>query len=679
MFLAPSPPRMTRRSRLEHWWLLALRLLALCLIAAAFTRPFLRRAAQIAAPAGSTKQVALLLDVSASMNREGVWQNALASVEEFLRQLDARDSVSLFTFDNQLHPVVSFHTPDCFSVIREQLGVLRPSWQVGDLGTALVALSERMAGESDDEGPAHVVRQIVVFSDFQQGMPLAALRATTWPSQVEVIARSVRAQRGNASLQILAPQAELPEYRVRIINDIHGERDQLSVRWFTQTSTGPQPVGGAYSIYVPAGQTRVLTLRLPDAFQNIHGVMLEGDDDPYGNLAYVAPVPPETVRVLFFGDDRPDDPEGLLFYLTQALIDTPRRKFQLIHLPASAKRATDEKAPAAPHDDTPEATPQGPHQAVSSLSLEQLLREDVALLVAAALPTEQQAQLVRRWIEQGGAAIIVFRSAEEVAAWSTYWALGFSAEEATEHDYALWTEIKFDHPLFAHLADVRYRDFTKIRFWKYRRLLSLPPAQHVALFDSGDPAIVELSIGMGRLLLFASGWHPTDSQWAVSTKWVPMLEGCLAWAGIRERASVLATVGMSLFNVWQVSPETPLRVDLPDGSQRTVTASQLPSIALDRPGIYHLHGQDASQAIGVNLDPRELNTSPQDPYVLEQFGVQMGHVDHGRTAEIAARQMRDRELESRQRLWWWLVAAATVILLVETWLAGRTARRIAAA
>ena len=46
MFLAPTPPRLTRRSRLDHLLLLCLRAAALCLLAFAFARPFLRQAAR---------------------------------------------------------------------------------------------------------------------------------------------------------------------------------------------------------------------------------------------------------------------------------------------------------------------------------------------------------------------------------------------------------------------------------------------------------------------------------------------------------------------------------------------------------------------------------------------------------------------------------------------------------
>ena len=46
MFLSPTPPRLTRRSRLDHLLLLLLRAAALCVLAFAFARPFLRQAAQ---------------------------------------------------------------------------------------------------------------------------------------------------------------------------------------------------------------------------------------------------------------------------------------------------------------------------------------------------------------------------------------------------------------------------------------------------------------------------------------------------------------------------------------------------------------------------------------------------------------------------------------------------------
>jgi membrane-associated phospholipid phosphatase len=71
MFLQPTPPRVTRRSRLENLWLLLLRclvLLALALgFALGFARPFFREStAKNAGRSAAGRRVAILVDTSAS-------------------------------------------------------------------------------------------------------------------------------------------------------------------------------------------------------------------------------------------------------------------------------------------------------------------------------------------------------------------------------------------------------------------------------------------------------------------------------------------------------------------------------------------------------------------------------------------------------------------------------------
>src|SRR5438067_420431 len=65
MFLMPSPPRVTRRSRLEHLLLLAVRCLVLCVLAAAFARPFIRKPMAPDRSDNTGKTVLLLVDTSA--------------------------------------------------------------------------------------------------------------------------------------------------------------------------------------------------------------------------------------------------------------------------------------------------------------------------------------------------------------------------------------------------------------------------------------------------------------------------------------------------------------------------------------------------------------------------------------------------------------------------------------
>src|SRR5687768_17701168 len=74
MFLSPSPPRLTRRSRLTNIILLLLRAAALALLALAFARPFFQRNEDLSTSRAAGKRVAVLVDTSASMRRGDLWQ-----------------------------------------------------------------------------------------------------------------------------------------------------------------------------------------------------------------------------------------------------------------------------------------------------------------------------------------------------------------------------------------------------------------------------------------------------------------------------------------------------------------------------------------------------------------------------------------------------------------------------
>ena len=76
MFLTPTPPRLTRRSRLDNILLLLLRAAALCLLAAAFARPFWRQAAQLDFGDSERRRTVILIDTSASMRRADLWTKA---------------------------------------------------------------------------------------------------------------------------------------------------------------------------------------------------------------------------------------------------------------------------------------------------------------------------------------------------------------------------------------------------------------------------------------------------------------------------------------------------------------------------------------------------------------------------------------------------------------------------
>jgi hypothetical protein len=160
-------------------------------------------------------------------------------------------------------------------------------------------------------------------------------------------------------------------------------------------------------------------------------------------------------------------------------------------------------------------------------------------------------------------------------------------------------EIDFKHPLFAPFADPRFSDFTKIHVWRYRRLdaTGIAEARVLAKFDSGDPAIVEVPAGKGRVVFLATGWQPEDSQFSVSSKFVPLLWSLLELGGSSAGAP----------SQWFVGDSAPLPAE---ATEKTVSFSE--------PGIREVKVGERTVRFAVNLDTNESRTAPLSADELEK-------------------------------------------------------------
>lgn len=659
MFLAPSPPRLTRRSRIDHWLLLLLRLAALALLALAFARPFLRESALL--PLGDTagRRVALLLDTSASMRRGDLWQQAIDRVESVLADLGPNDDVALFAFDDRVETLVDFSTQTSGplaskpELVRSQLRGLAPTWSSTDLGSALVAVAGEL-DRTDDARQVAAESQLVLVSDLQQGSRTEALQAYEWPKNVPVVVHALSPRKpGNAWPRLLAAEegAVSDAPRVRVTNSADSAADQFTVRW---SAGDGQPIAGeASAIYVPPGQSRVVRLPRPDAESAADRIVLSGDDAVFDNIYYVAPPRPQQIGLLYLGRDAADDPQGLRYYLELALADDPLRKVQVTSL-------DDENSPLPMADAAPDLIVVS--RPVSAARREQLSRyvESGGILLAVLLDRETAESLVTLW---GDVELAGGKSADDPIAESR-------ATDDRTH-YQLLGEIDFAHPLFASFADPRYGDFTKIHFWRHQsvELAAEATTRAIARFDNGDPAIMERAMGDGRALLFAAGWRPDDSQFALSSKFVPLMQALvdLACGPPIENTGVV---------VHQAAPlgsrrgERPLVVEKPGGGQTAIAAGAEAFEQTDQPGVYRVRGGDDEFTFAVNVPAAESATAPMEIEQLEQLGVRFASpLTRGQRVE-RLRQQRDIELEGRQKVWRWLIVAALAVLIVETGLAG---------
>src|SRR4051812_19140459 len=146
MFLEQSPVPPRTRRKLEDWLLLALRCLALLLLALMFSRPFLRGQKQSASSGGT--RWCLLVDTSASMRRPEAWEAAAKQFNEAVADFAEDDSAELIAFDRAPRVVVSADawrsTPPGARVglLKSAWAELKPTWAGTDLGRALLFAAE---------------------------------------------------------------------------------------------------------------------------------------------------------------------------------------------------------------------------------------------------------------------------------------------------------------------------------------------------------------------------------------------------------------------------------------------------------------------------------------------------------------------------------------------------------
>jgi Aerotolerance regulator N-terminal/von Willebrand factor type A domain len=656
MFLQPSPPRVTKRSRLEHILLLLLRCLVIALLALAFARPFFEKP-MLANPSPDTgRKVIVLIDTSASMRREGVWAAAVDKAGEVLKKASPDDDVALFTFDTQLHQVLSFeqwaamNPSERPALAAARVAQLKPGWAGTHLGAALIGAAEAFT-EADKQGQHLTPQRIVLITDLQEGSRLDGLQGYDWPRGTDVQVERLQARRPtNAGLQWVADsdQATKTETsagpRIRVSNSANAQREQFQLRWEGVAAALP------LDLYVPPGQSRLVQAPKLPAGATGEQLRLTGDDDDFDNALYILQPKAEQVHVLFLGNETEKDPAQPLFYLKRAFQQTARQAVELAVHPAAAAPLPAELT-------------------------------DARLLIATDRLPDNQVSAAQTFLSSGGTMLFVAKSS---AAAETIGKLagteGLAADEVTATNYAMLGLIDFEHPLFAPFADPRYNDFTKIHFWKYRRLdtARLHDARVLARFESGDPALVELPVGKGRLFILASGWQPADSQLALSSKFVPLLFSMLDLAGGMKARPVQFHVGDTVdFAGMNASPTgQPVSVRKPDGTAVELGSGETRFSQTDQPGIYAVASVQPPLRFAVNLDPSESRTAPLPIDQLERLGVPLKprEVEWAKQVE-QKRQLHAAELENQQKLWRWLTFLAVVVLLVETWLAGWLTRR----
>ena len=652
MFLRKLPFKTMNRRRIRHPLLFALRCIAVILLALAFSRPVFDSVAEV--EAGSARDVVVLLDVSASLGYEGRWEAALDSARAVIDGLGEGDRVAVATFDERARERVPL-TLDLVAA-REALADLSPT----DLGTRLEAgiqLAGRILAESEDR-----TREVALVSDFQRtgwedggrvrlpdGVALRA--ASVAPEEAANVALAEAAVRAASDGRVrllarLANMGDAPVERLPVSLEIAG-RTVATV----SVDMPPRGVGTAVfdDLALPEGRSRG-RLTIPE-----DGLAIDNE------FRFMA-APEAGLRTLILENNRRASDGSLFLERALEIGDAPR-------IGTSRTPATGLDAAA-------------------------LSSADFAILNDADLADAGRAGRLREWVSDGGGLLIVLGRDASMNRWSDAGLelLGAgpgSLVDAADGRRLSWLD--YDHPVFEVFSGPRSGDFSGARF---DRLWSLEPAGGtavVARFDSGEPALLEHSLGEGRVLVWTSTLDRYWNDLALQPVFLPFVHRLALHAtGYREPDRWIEAGGVLELTAL-VGPGGPggtgaaglagdeaewVLVD-PDGDRQPVEVSEGPTwIEFPRAGFYQVAlRDDAGRATTVAVNPR-ITESDLAPVATERVveavaGVAPAAGEAGESGATAGGETVPRRAE----LWWVLLLLAALVLGVESVLANRWTRQ----
>lgn len=465
----------TQRRRIRDWLLLALRAAALLLLAFAFARPYLPGRESTAGRAA-----VILLDQSASMAPEVVWQRARSAVLGVIDRAPKGEALALVTFDDRAE-VLTGPTIDR-AALRAALDRVRPGMGATRYAAALSRAVSVLDEANDPRG------RIVLVSDLQG--TLADARATV-PEGVQLELLGVGGALENVAILAARRTAEGvaatlrndgAARRVRLLLDENGR--ERAETW----------------VDLAAAQSIEATFQSPSARGALRVALAEPDPSGFtaDDARYLQAAEAERIRVLVISAAGED------FYLDAAL-----------------------RAGNAPDFDVASIRPQ---EAAVALAREPVAQ--IVFLVGVRGLDRGGRDALARYVQNGGG---LFVAASEAANESGFAGVVDGMDvTAPRGDDAVLALASIDgrHPLFKALAPLTAA-LSSARFTRTWRMRA-PAWQTLARFDDGEGAVFERATGRGRIIVFASdlnrGWNDLPLQ----TAFVPF---------VQESARYLAATG----------------------------------------------------------------------------------------------------------------------------------------
>jgi hypothetical protein len=596
---------------------------------------------------GTPRSLVVALDTSMSMRYGDRFQEAQKRALDLLKSLRPFDEAAVITFSDRpgaMHPLTTDHSALEAFVKR----LPPPGYRATHLLPALRLADQILRSAATEE------KTIYLLSDYQRSAATGNGDAWTLSpgtrfepiriGQTDIINLAV------TDVTVTAPPAE-SDATHGIKGRIHhfGGKPAPNVRVWLEIDGRTV---AAESLELAPGAEQIVTFPVAVTRSGLHSGVLNVAGDRFGpdNRRYftVRIAPP--LRVLLVADGSS----------TQSGADDPRvwLRFALEGRPTSLFQVDDRD--------------------LRDFRADTLASYAAVVLMNVDTLSQPQTRALSSYVKGGGGLLLAPADGVEREAFNRSWAAvtpAFLRRKAVggEGTRLAIARPQQQHALVRSLMKDESAHIGAARFHGYWETEPAEAGEVILAFENGHPALLEKTVGNGRVLLFTSSLDPVWNNFPRQVMYLPMVQEVVRYvAGSRDQKAA--------FLIGEIAPlKVPAagvaRVTSPSGRETVLPATPAGFSyfdATDQPGVYETRSGNRAGRFSVNVSAREADfetLSAQE--ILDRVTVSEQSQS---SADVRWASMLKIQREASQQYWWWLLLLVLVLGFFEIYLANRTYR-----
>ena len=536
MFVPKVTHDVVERKRIQHPWLMLLRMLALVLLTLAFTRPYWKALASNQ-PQEVAIQHLILLDTSYGMGLGETFDEAKAAAKEVLADIDSDEGVGVVYFNLDADIIVPLEKAEAnHARALKAIDDAQLSQGHTNYARSLQTAYRHATGVIDGPVQMHVV------SDFRQSGRRSGASKWKLPSHFELNTVSVGSdETANFGLGELGVR-RYPNGELRVMVKAHNWSDARIEDMSVYLELNGQVI-----------QENILSLR-PGMSRQTSFRFTPKSDQTFMGRVWIHDESVQQDNERFFAWNAPQTRDILIVQDTEGSSRWPAHRF--------FKQALNSMA--------------GPPWKIHAVSSEDFGSQwgagefDLVLLCTTkGLSTGDTKQLLT-YVESGGRLLISADTEGDILD-----SLGVyrvpSSEKRSVPAQISWVDL--GHPVFSLFQASQYNDFSSVQFMQYVSVdleKSNPRLTSLAQLDNGAPIILEGQMGKGHYFVWLFQNRLEWTSLAKNPRFVPMLQESIDYLTLHDEFPLSYTIGEKphwenepLVEVGYISADSQRSIDTP--------------------------------------------------------------------------------------------------------------------